>query len=139
MDDYTEYASLVEAASSGDAVSLYFDAVPRFLDLFERHGIRATFFMIGRDSRSADHRRVIREIADDKSFFEPHRAFAKNITVGFIRLDGRPVGVVANNPKVLSGALNISASEKGARFVRAPAVFPGAEGGTRTPTPAIED
>ncbi|MBI5597415.1 MAG: acyl-CoA carboxylase subunit beta [Elusimicrobia bacterium] len=61
---------------------------------------------------------VIRELADERSFFEVHAGFARNIVVGFIRLGGRAVGVVANNPQHLSGALNISASEKGARFVR---------------------
>ncbi|MDE2292037.1 MAG: acyl-CoA carboxylase subunit beta, partial [Elusimicrobia bacterium] len=61
---------------------------------------------------------VVREIADDRSFFEVHAGFARNIVVGFIHLGGRSVGVVANNPAHLSGALNISASEKGARFVR---------------------
>jgi acetyl-CoA carboxylase carboxyltransferase component len=61
---------------------------------------------------------VIREIADDSSFFEVHKNFAKNIACGFIRLDGRSVGVVANNSMHKSGALDISASEKGARFVR---------------------
>ncbi|TBR24375.1 acyl-CoA carboxylase subunit beta [bacterium] len=61
---------------------------------------------------------VIREIADDRTFLEVHAGFARNIVVGFIRLGGRSVGVVANNPAHLSGALDISASEKGARFVR---------------------
>ena len=61
---------------------------------------------------------VIWEIADGHSFFEVHRAFAPNIVCGFIRLAGEPVGVVANNPRHLSGALDIAASEKGARFVR---------------------
>ncbi len=61
---------------------------------------------------------VIWELADGHQFFEVHRAFAKNIVVGFIRLGGETVGVVANNPSVLSGALDINASEKGARFVR---------------------
>jgi len=60
---------------------------------------------------------VIWEIADGHQFFEVHRSFARNIVVGFIRLDGESVGVVANNPQVLSGALDIDASEKGARFI----------------------
>ncbi|MBI4349175.1 MAG: acyl-CoA carboxylase subunit beta [Elusimicrobia bacterium] len=61
---------------------------------------------------------VIWEIADGHSFFEVHRDFAPNIVVGFIRLGGDSIGVVANNPRHLSGALDIAASEKGARFVR---------------------
>ncbi len=60
---------------------------------------------------------VIREIADGRRFFEVHKGFARNIVVGFVRLNGESVGVVANNPAVLSGALDIDASEKGARFV----------------------
>jgi acetyl-CoA carboxylase carboxyltransferase component len=60
---------------------------------------------------------VIWELADGHQFFEVHRGFARNIVVGFIRLDGESVGVVANNPQVLSGALDIDASEKAARFI----------------------
>jgi acetyl-CoA carboxylase carboxyltransferase component len=60
---------------------------------------------------------VIWEIADGHQFFEVHRGFARNIVVGFIRLDGESIGVVANNPQCLSGALDIAASEKGARFI----------------------
>src|SRR5206468_5921272 len=52
------------------------------------------------------------------SFFEVHRYYARNIVVGFARLDGRAVGVVANQPAVLAGCLDIDASVKGARFVR---------------------
>ncbi len=60
---------------------------------------------------------VIWELADGHQFFEVHKAFAKNIVVGFIRLDGESIGVIANNPQVLSGALDIDSSEKGARFI----------------------
>ncbi|HAZ07838.1 MAG TPA: methylmalonyl-CoA carboxyltransferase [Elusimicrobia bacterium] len=60
---------------------------------------------------------VVWEIADGHQFFEVHKNFARNIVCGFIRLDGESVGVVANNPQVLSGALDIDASEKGARFI----------------------
>ena len=61
---------------------------------------------------------VIREIADEGRFLEVHRAFAMNIVCGFIRLAGASVGVVGNNPRVRSGALDGAASEKAARFVR---------------------
>ena len=57
-------------------------------------------------------------MVDDHYFFEVHKHFAKNIVVGFARLDGRSVGIVANQPAYLAGALDISASVKGARFVR---------------------
>ncbi|HUP63777.1 MAG TPA: acyl-CoA carboxylase subunit beta [Thermoanaerobaculia bacterium] len=63
-------------------------------------------------------RRIIRSVADQGDFLEVHEHFAPNLIVGFIRLDGRPVGVVANQPAYLAGVLDISASRKGARFVR---------------------
>ena len=61
---------------------------------------------------------VIRSIVDDGDFFEIHKDFAKNIIVGFAHMGGRSVGVVANQPKVLAGVLDINASRKAARFVR---------------------
>ncbi len=65
-----------------------------------------------------DIKDVIHAIVDDHAFFEVHEHFARNIVVGFARLDGRPVGIVANQPAVLAGCLDINASVKGARFVR---------------------
>jgi propionyl-CoA carboxylase beta chain len=61
---------------------------------------------------------LIHTIADEGYFLEVHRHYAKNLIVGFARLDGRPVGVVANQPAVLAGTLDIDASVKGARFVQ---------------------
>jgi propionyl-CoA carboxylase beta chain len=61
---------------------------------------------------------LVRRIVDDGTFFEIHADFAKNIVVGFARLGGKPVGVVANQPDHLAGVLDIDASVKGARFVR---------------------
>ncbi|MBL8136285.1 MAG: acyl-CoA carboxylase subunit beta [Acidobacteria bacterium] len=61
---------------------------------------------------------LIRSIADDGAFLEVHEHYAKNIIVGFARLGGRPVGIVANQPAHLAGTLDINASVKGARFVR---------------------
>jgi propionyl-CoA carboxylase beta chain len=61
---------------------------------------------------------LIRSIADDGDFLEVHEHYARNIVVGFARLGGRPVGVVANQPAQLAGTLDIDASVKGARFVR---------------------
>jgi propionyl-CoA carboxylase beta chain len=61
---------------------------------------------------------LIRAVADDGAFLEVHRHFAGNIIVGFARLGGRPVGLVANQPAVLAGCLDIDASVKAARFVR---------------------
>jgi propionyl-CoA carboxylase beta chain len=61
---------------------------------------------------------LIHTVADEGYFLEVHRHYAKNLIVGFARLDGRPVGVVANQPAMLAGTLDIDASLKGARFVR---------------------
>ena len=61
---------------------------------------------------------LIHKVADEGYILEVHRHYAKNIIVGFARLDGRPVGIVANQPAVLAGTLDIDASVKGARFVR---------------------
>ncbi len=69
-------------------------------------------------NRPYDMSELIEHVADKDSFFEVHRDYAKNIIVGFARFEGRPVGVVANQPAVLAGCLDINASVKGARFVR---------------------
>jgi propionyl-CoA carboxylase beta chain len=61
---------------------------------------------------------LVHAIADDGAFLEVHRHFARNLVVGFARLGGRVVGIVANQPAHLAGTLDIDASVKGARFVR---------------------
>ncbi|MBW3660661.1 MAG: acyl-CoA carboxylase subunit beta [Gemmatimonadetes bacterium] len=65
-----------------------------------------------------DMHAVVGEVVDRASFLEVHADYAKNLMVGFARLGGRSVGVVANQPAVLAGVLDIDASLKGARFVR---------------------
>jgi len=65
-----------------------------------------------------DIREVIEGVVDDSSFFEVKENFAGNIVVGFARLAGRSIGIVANQPAVLAGCLDVNASKKGARFVR---------------------
>ena len=65
-----------------------------------------------------DIKEVIRAVADEAEFFEVHEHFAQNLVVGFARFEGRPAGIVANQPAVLAGVLDINASVKGARFVR---------------------
>jgi propionyl-CoA carboxylase beta chain len=65
-----------------------------------------------------DMHTVIETVLDDGAFLEVHEAFAPNIVVGFGRVEGRPVGVVANQPMQFAGTLDIDASEKAARFVR---------------------
>ena len=61
---------------------------------------------------------LIHTVADEGYFLEVHQHYAKNIIVGFVRLDGKPAGIVANQPAVLAGTLDIDASLKAARFVR---------------------
>eukprot|EP01100_Stratorugosa_tubuloviscum_P015898 TRINITY_DN966_c0_g1_i1.p1 TRINITY_DN966_c0_g1~~TRINITY_DN966_c0_g1_i1.p1 ORF type:complete len:586 (+),score=293.74 TRINITY_DN966_c0_g1_i1:84-1760(+) len=65
-----------------------------------------------------DIKEVIEKIVDDRNFFEIMTDFAKNIIIGFARMEGRTVGIIANQPKELAGCLDIDASVKAARFVR---------------------
>src|SRR5258708_4711982 len=65
-----------------------------------------------------DMKDLIHAVVDDGDFFEVHEHYAKNILVGFARLNGRSAGIVANQPAFLAGTLDINASVKGARFVR---------------------
>ena len=69
-------------------------------------------------SKPYDMHHVIGRVVDDGGFLEVHRGYADNIIVGFARLGGRPVGIVANQPAVLAGVLDINASLKAARFIR---------------------
>jgi propionyl-CoA carboxylase beta chain len=65
-----------------------------------------------------DIKDVIRRVVDDGNFFEVQEHFAQNLVIGFARMDGRPLGIVANQPAYLAGCLDINSSVKGARFVR---------------------
>lgn len=65
-----------------------------------------------------DMKDVIKRLADDGEFYEVFPYWAMNVVIGFTRLDGRSVGVIANQPKVLAGVLDIESSEKAARFIR---------------------
>ncbi|MBR1575769.1 MAG: acyl-CoA carboxylase subunit beta [Bacteroidales bacterium] len=69
-------------------------------------------------NKAYDMYAVVRSIVDEHRFFEVHEDFAKNIIVGFARMGGQSVGIVANQPRVLAGVLDIGASRKAARFVR---------------------
>ena len=69
-------------------------------------------------SQSYDMHEVIYRIIDNGDFMEVHASWAQSIIVGFARMNGWPVGIVANNPEVLAGVLDIQSSRKGARFVR---------------------
>ncbi|ANE44340.1 acyl-CoA carboxylase subunit beta [Deinococcus puniceus] len=68
--------------------------------------------------RPYDMHDVIHELVDDGTFLEIQPNWAKNILIGFARLNGQSVGIVANNPRVMAGTLNIDASDKAARFIR---------------------
>jgi len=72
----------------------------------------------GESNKPYDIKKIINAVVDDTHFVEVAKDYAKNIVVGFARLDGRPVGVVANQPMHLAGCLDIDASIKAARFVR---------------------
>ncbi|CAN5907073.1 acyl-CoA carboxylase subunit beta [soil metagenome] len=84
------------------------DAVDASLDTFMPDSSNAPY----------DVREVVSRVVDDGQFFEIHPHWAANIVVGFARLDGRSVGVVANQPMHLAGVLDTESSQKGARFVR---------------------
>ncbi len=67
---------------------------------------------------SYDMHDVIRSVVDEGDFFEPHALYAQNMVVGFARLNGRPIGIIANQPKVLAGCLDVDAADKATRFIR---------------------
>ena len=69
-------------------------------------------------NKAYDMMEVIKTVVDNGEMVEVHSSYAKNLIVGFARFNGRPVGIVANQPKFLAGVLDINASRKGARFVR---------------------
>jgi acetyl-CoA/propionyl-CoA carboxylase carboxyl transferase subunit len=69
-------------------------------------------------NQAYDMTEVIRRIVDGGEFFQVHEAYARNVVVGYARMDGRTVGIVANQPEVMAGVLDINASAKAARFVR---------------------
>lgn len=83
-----------------------------------RDGSDLNAFIPGEPNKPYDMGDLVRRIADDGTYLEVHAGFARNILVGFIRLEGRAIGVVANQPMHLAGVLDIDASVKGARFVR---------------------
>ncbi len=77
-----------------------------------------THLVPDRAQEAYDMHEVIRYVVDDGEFLEVFPLWAANIVTGFARLDGRSIGVIANQPKVLAGTLDIDASEKGSRFIR---------------------
>jgi len=87
-------------------------------DPFERADEALNTIVPAESNQPYDIRRIINLVVDDGYFLEVQEHFARNIVVGFARLGGQPVGVVANQPAYLAGVLDIDASVKGARFVR---------------------
>jgi propionyl-CoA carboxylase beta chain len=130
---HTKKSSVADGAFENDVEALY--EIRRFIDFLpannrDRAPVRPFFDDPGRIEESLDTlvpdnpnkpydmRELILKIADEGDFFEVQRDFAGNIIVGFVRIEGATVGVVANQPLVLAGCLDIDASRKAARFVR---------------------
>ena len=92
--------------------------VKKNLDSIERKSISLNTLVPDDKNKPYDIKELIIEIADEKDFLEAQKDYAKNIVIGFIRLEGYTVGVIANQPLALAGCLDINASRKAARFVR---------------------
>ncbi|MCX7879214.1 MAG: acyl-CoA carboxylase subunit beta [Ignavibacteria bacterium] len=87
-------------------------------DPIDRENEELNYIVPANPNQPYDMKEIICKIADNGEFLEVHKNWAPNLIVGFIRLGGYPVGVVANQPAVLAGVLDINSSRKGARFVR---------------------
>ena len=86
-------------------------------DPADRRNDSLTELVPAEPNRSYDMRAVLDEVADDGDYLEVHQHWANNVLCAFARIDGHPVGLIANQPQTLAGALDINASEKAARFV----------------------
>ena len=129
---HSEKSGVCHVAADSEADTLYL--IRKLLMYFPQNNMEDPPFLPGDDPLRMDERldtiipddpnkpydikEVIRMIVDGGQFFEIHENYAQNIVVGFARLGGHSVGIVANQPAVLAGVLDIDASEKGARFVR---------------------
>ncbi|HNY97492.1 MAG TPA: acyl-CoA carboxylase subunit beta [Candidatus Pacearchaeota archaeon] len=88
-------------------------------EVFEREELPELLEIVSEDDKkSYDVKEVIQQVADKLSFFEIQEEYAQNVVVGFARIAGHAVGIVANQPKILAGCLDINSSDKIARFVR---------------------
>ncbi|RLC44894.1 MAG: methylmalonyl-CoA carboxyltransferase [Candidatus Cloacimonadota bacterium] len=87
-------------------------------DSIDRTDDELNYIIPENPSKSYDVKEVIEKIVDDGEYLEVHRSYAQNLVVGFARLNGKSVGIVANQPKYLAGVLDINASLKASRFVR---------------------
>ncbi|ARC88696.1 acyl-CoA carboxylase subunit beta [Rhodovulum sp. MB263] len=130
---HTKKSSVADGAFENDVEALY--EVRRLVDFLplnnrEKPPVRPFFDKPGRVDESLDTlipdnantpydmKELILKVADEGDFYEIQADFAKNIITGFVRLEGQTVGVVANQPMVLAGCLDIDSSRKAARFVR---------------------
>ncbi|MBC8385286.1 MAG: methylmalonyl-CoA carboxyltransferase, partial [Candidatus Cloacimonetes bacterium] len=97
-----------------------FDDPPRLLTGDDPHRLCPELNNIIPDNPKAayDMKDIIHSIVDNEDFFEPHAYFATNAIIGFARLNGRSIGIIANQPMILAGCLDIDASDKIARFIR---------------------
>lgn len=93
-----------ELVESGDSPERFEEALNRIIP--------------DRSSGAYDMRQILKVLADDGIFFEIQAGYAANIMIGYLRLNGRSVGVIANQPKVMAGTIDINASDKAARFIR---------------------
>ncbi|MER9586655.1 acyl-CoA carboxylase subunit beta [Mesorhizobium sp. M0276] len=130
---HTQKSSVADGAFENDIEALeevrrLFDFLPLnnrekppvrpFYDDPERIELRLDTLAPDSANKPYDMKELITAIADEGDFFELQAAFARNIITGFVRIEGRTVGVVANQPMVLAGCLDIDSSRKAARFVR---------------------
>jgi acetyl-CoA carboxylase carboxyltransferase component len=129
---HSEKSGVCHVAADTEADTLYL--IRKLLSYLPQNNMEDAPFIAGDDPLRMDERldtiipddpnkpydikEVIRMIVDGAQFFEIHENYAANIVVGFARLGGHSVGILANQPAVLAGVLDIDASEKGARFVR---------------------
>ncbi len=129
---HAEKSGVCHVAADSEADTLYL--IRKLLGYLPQNNMEDAPFVAGDDplrmddsletivpadpNKPYDIKDVIRPIVDNGQFFEIHENYAPNIVVGFARLGGHSVGIVANQPAVLAGVLDIDASEKGARFVR---------------------
>ncbi|MFN4272614.1 MAG: acyl-CoA carboxylase subunit beta [Aliihoeflea sp.] len=130
---HTQKSSVADGAYDNDVIALeevrrLFDFLPLsnrekppvrpFHDDPERLETRLNTLIPDSANKPYDMKELILSLADEGDFFEIQEAFARNIITGFIRIEGQTVGVVANQPMVLAGCLDIDSSRKAARFVR---------------------
>jgi acetyl-CoA carboxylase carboxyltransferase component len=129
---HSEKSGVCHVAADSEADTLYL--IRKLLGYLPQNNMEDAPFVVGDDplrmedglntivpddaNKPYDIKEVINMIVDTGQFFEIHENYAQNIVVGFARLGGHSVGIVANQPAVLAGVLDIDASEKAARFVR---------------------